>query len=77
MDYRCQHCNANLDSGDIFEYFLLYYSGDQKKALKAANEYGWSEMNKLHFNRSIIIQPDRKEQYVICPECKQKDPFKD
>ena len=26
MDYICQHCGSDLDSGDIFEYFLLKYN---------------------------------------------------
>lgn len=76
MDYICQHCNANLDEGDIFEYYLLCYSGDQKRALETAKDYGWSETNKIHFNRSVIVQPDKSPQYVICPDCKQKEPFK-
>ena len=75
MDYTCQHCRANLDKGDIYEHFLLIYA-DSKKALEAAKGYGWSETTKLHFNRSVIVQPDKDPQYVVCPDCKKKDPFK-
>ena len=75
MDYICQHCRANLDGGDIFEYFLVKYM-NRKKALESAKQYGWSETNKLHFNKSIIVQPDTGEQYDICPICKNKYPFK-
>lgn len=75
MDYTCQHCNMNLDGGDIYEHFLLKYN-DKAKALAAANSYGWSETNKIHFNKSIIVQPDRDPQYTICPFCKNREPFK-
>jgi hypothetical protein len=74
MDYNCQHCGANLDDGDIFECFLLKY-GDPVKARECARGYGWSETNKKHFKRSMIIQCENAPQYTICPDCKQKDPF--
>ena len=74
MDYICQHCHSNLDSGDIYEYFLTQY--DPVKALNYASRYGWSEENKKHFNRSIVIQSRKKPQYTICPDCNEKDPFK-
>ena len=64
----------NLDKGDIFEHFMSLYN-DAKKAMTAAVLYGWSETNKIHFNRSIIVQPDRSPQYTICPDCKKTDPF--
>jgi DNA-directed RNA polymerase subunit RPC12/RpoP len=75
INYMCQHCGANLDEGDIFEHFMLQYE-DRVKALEVAKKYGWSETNKIHFNRSVIVQPDRGEQYIICPECNTKWPFK-
>jgi len=74
MDYTCQYCNVNLDAGDIFEYFLARYN-DKTRAMTSAAKYGWSETNKVHFNKSIIIQPDNSSQYIICPNCKKKDPF--
>jgi hypothetical protein len=75
MDYICQHCAANLDGGDVFEHFLAIH-GDREKALVIAKTmYGWSETDKIHFNKSIIVQPDREPQYDVCPECKGKDPF--
>ena len=51
MEYICQHCGANLDDGDIFDFFFLQYN-DHEKALEVARQYGWSETNKIHFNRS-------------------------
>ena len=75
MDYTCKHCGVNLDDGDIFEHFLVKYM-NYTKALNAAKQYGWSETNKIHFNRSVIVQPDNSPQYVICPHCKNKSPFK-
>lgn len=74
MEYICQHCNSNLDEGDIFEYFLLEY-GDKIKAREIAIQYGWTETNKIHFNRSIIMQPNIGLQYTICPDCNKKDPL--
>jgi hypothetical protein len=74
-NYICRHCNVNLDNGDIYEHFFLIYI-DHKKALETATRYGWSETNKIHFNKSIIVQPDNAAQYVICPFCKNKYPFK-
>lgn len=62
----CKHCKVNLYGGDIFEYFLQCYSGDAKLA------FGWSEKTKVHFSRSIIVQPDKAPQYIICPDCKKQ-----
>jgi hypothetical protein len=73
-DYTCKHCGANLDEGDILEHVLLEY-GDQAKARETAARYGWTETNKLHFNRSTIIQPDIYLQYTVCPDCNQKYPL--
>ena len=67
---NCPYCKANLDEGDIFEHFLLKYN-DREKALCSAKRYGWSEINKVRFNRSVIVQPDRLPQYTICPDCKK------
>lgn len=75
ISYICQHCSANLDGGDIFEHFMLEYK-DRAKALASAKAYGWSETNKIHFNRSVIVQPDKQPQYEICPDCKKMWPFK-
>lgn len=74
MEYTCQHCGANLDEGDILEHFLLEY-GDYTKAIETAMLYGWTESNKLHFSRSIIIQPEKGSQYTICPDCEKKQSF--
>jgi len=75
MDYICKYCDSNLDGGDIYTYFLQEY-GDSVKALKYASYYGWTKTDKKHFNKSIIIQPSNgSQQYTICPECKNKDPF--
>ena len=75
IDYICRHCGADLDEGDIFEHFLLKFN-DHTKAIETARLYGWTESNKIHFNRSMIIQSNTKKtpQYTICPDCKQKDP---
>ncbi len=74
MEYICQHCGANLDDGDIFEFFFLQYN-DREKALEVARQHGWSETNKIHFNRSIIIQTEGCPQYDICPDCDMAEPF--
>lgn len=74
MEYICQHCGANLDEGDIFEHFLLEY-GDYKKAKETAILYGWTETNRIHFNRCIIMQPKTGLQYTVCPDCDKKDPL--
>jgi hypothetical protein len=50
---------------------------DDRKAMNAAVMYGWTEKDKKHFNRSIIVQPDNLPQYTICPDCKKTDPFKE
>jgi hypothetical protein len=72
--YACRHCRADLDKGDVFEHFMSQYD-DPIKAMESASRYGWSDANKVHFNRSIIVQPENSPQYVICPDCKTKDPF--
>ena len=30
MEYICQHCGANLDDGDIFDFFFLQYNDHEK-----------------------------------------------
>lgn len=74
MEYTCQHCSADLDEGDILEHFLLKY-GDYIKARETARLYGWTETNKIHFNRTIVMQPKKGSQYTICPDCKKPDPL--
>ena len=66
---ECRHCKANLDGEDIFEFFFKMYN-NVHEALKIAKLYGWSSTSKIHFSRAIIIQPDKKPQYEICPDCK-------
>ena len=68
MEYICQHCGADLDEGDIYDFFLKK-NNDPLEALKIASYYGWSQTNKKHFNRSIIIQSEKCPQYIICPDC--------
>ena len=74
MDYICQHCGADLDEGDIFEHFFSKYK-EYAKAIETAKLYGWTENDKIHFNRSMIVQSQKRPQYTICPDCNQKDPF--
>ena len=64
----CKHCGVNLDGGDIYEYFFARYV-NVAKALESAKAYGWKETDKIRFNNSIIVQPDKGEQYSICPNC--------
>lgn len=66
---NCKHCDADLDGGDIFQHFLYKYN-DREKALESAKRYGWSETNKLRFSSAVIVQPDNKPQYIVCPVCK-------
>lgn len=76
MEYFCQHCNSDLSDGDIFDV-LFAQCNDYEQALIRAKRYGWSEINKIHFNRSTIIQyPYNKKQIVICPDCGKENPFK-
>ena len=73
--YTCQHCSANLDNGDILEHFMSKYQNDLTHAMASASSYGWSVTNKLHFNRSITVQPENDSQYEICPDCNKIDPL--
>ena len=74
MDYHCRHCGEDLDGGDIYEVYLAQ-TGDPKKALAWAKQHGWSETNRLHFRKSVIVQPEKEQQWVECPKCKGKWPF--
>jgi hypothetical protein len=74
MEYICRHCKADLDEGDILEHFLIKYK-DYKKAREIAGLYGWTETNKIHFNRSILMQPKKASQYTMCPDCEKLDPL--
>ena len=68
---ECRKCGANLDRGDVLEHFLSAYSGNVQRATEAAFAYGWSETNRVRFDRSVIVQPENGPQFVLCPECKQ------
>ena len=68
---ECRKCGANLDRGDVLEHFLRAYSGNVQRATEAAFAYGWSETNRVRFDRSVIVQPENGPQFVLCPECKQ------
>ena len=72
--YSCRHCSADLDKGDVFEHFMSKYN-DRTKAMQSAAMYGWSDVNRVHFDRSVIVQPENAPQYAICPDCKTQDPF--
>jgi hypothetical protein len=73
--YICKHCGTDLDDGDILEHFLKEYNNDYLKAMDSAKNYGWSETNRIHFDKSVIIQFENSPQCTICPECKRKNPF--
>ena len=60
-----------MDRGDVLEHFLRAYSGNVQMATEAAFAYGWSETNRVRFDRSVIVQPENGPQFVLCPECKQ------
>ena len=75
MAYRCRHCGADLDRGDALAHFAQLYPGDVEKATRSASAYGWSETNRVHFTRSVIVQPTNGPQFVRCPDCKAPDPF--
>ena len=68
---ECLRCGANLDRGDVLEHFLRAYPCDVQRAAEAASAYGWSETNRVRFNRAVIAQPENGHQFVQCPECKQ------
>jgi len=67
-------CHEDLNADDIYEHFLRT-EGDEEKALRAARAHGWTESNKLHFTKAVIVQPDREPQYEVCPKCNKKWPI--
>ena len=71
-DSVCKHCDANLDGGDAYQYFLAKYKNDKVTALHFSKMYGWSSTNGLHFDRLIVNETER---YIQCPECNVKDYF--
>ena len=73
--YACAHCGADLDKGDALAHVTRVYAGDAPRAARAAAAYGWSDANRVHFTRSVIVQPAHEPQYVQCPECKRPDPL--
>jgi hypothetical protein len=77
---NCRYCNFDLDGGDIYEVLKvhpLYMDRLDREIRKIAENYGWTDENKLHFNKSIIIQfnEHHKEQVEICPMCKGISPL--
>lgn len=87
MNFICKHCNSNLDKGDVFEYFLAQngilseeqgnecYEKAKENAKMCATMYGWSENNKVHFTREVILQQNKGSQHTICPDCKNSNPL--
>lgn len=73
--YTCRHCRANLDEGDVLEHYLTEYPGNRDRAMTSAKLHGWTETNRVHFNRAYIEQPPVGPQYIRCPDCGIKDPF--
>ena len=74
MQYICRFCDADLDNGDIFHHFL-HKTKDAKLALQIAKDYGWTETNKLHFLKTVLVQPEGQTQFEICPFCKNINPL--
>jgi hypothetical protein len=70
-DSVCKHCEANLDGGDAYKYFLAQCK-NETAALHYAKMYGWSAANGLHYDRMIVNENERFKQ---CPECNVKDYF--
>ena len=68
---ECLRCGANLDRGDVLEHYLRAYPANVQRATEAASAYGWSETNRVRFNKAVIVQPENGHQFVQCPECKQ------
>lgn len=76
MEYFCQHCNANLSEGDIFDV-LFAQCNNYEEALEDAKHFGWSTSNKIHFKRARVIQcVNSRKQWTICPDCGKENPFK-
>lgn len=80
-EMNCRYCNKDLDGGDVYEYLKmhpLYMDRSDKEIRKFARSYGWTEENRIHFDKSVIIHFDDryKEQITICPECKGIEPLK-
>lgn len=74
MEYTCLHCLSDLDRGDVLDHFLKTCENPDKAVAMATN-YGWSDTNRVHFTRSVIVQPEHGVQYTICPDCKKINPF--
>jgi hypothetical protein len=77
---NCRYCNFDLDGGDIYETLKvhpLYMDRLDREIRKMAKSYGWTEENRLHFDKSVIIQFDQreKEQITICQTCKGISPL--
>ncbi len=81
--YTCRHCSADLDRGDIYEVLKkqneeiapAHLQKSDADIRRAAKSHGWTEKNRLHFSAEVIVQPDRGEQYMECPQCKGRDPL--
>lgn len=71
MSYNCQHCQADLYNGDIFEVLKQINPETEEKK---ARLYGWTDTNRVYYKKVIIVQPTGP-QFVICPYCRKKDPL--
>lgn len=69
----CPNCKSNLESQDIYEYYLNEYK-DGIKALESASFYGWKPEKPCCFSRCIgIYDMDRDvTSHWQCPDCKHK-----
>lgn len=69
----CPNCQADLEGEDVYEYFLQQYR-DEKKALEAAEMYGWTKENPKSFSRIIGLYSDSLDRTIafMCPDCQHK-----
>ena len=74
MDLKeCPYCHANLDGGDIYEYFFKEYEGDEKRALETAECYGWTKEHPRRFGLAVgqyDLGLDVTTHWT-CPKCEK------
>ena len=69
----CRYCDGDLDDGDILQVLSkneCYKHLSRSQLLEIASDYGYSDLNPIHFSKEIIVQFPNKPQINICPYCK-------
>lgn len=75
---KCPNCGFNWDAGNIYEQLASLSCNIGKtegEIKKLAENYGWTEVNKIHFTKTIAIETKDGKTFIKCPEMRCQHVF--